>query len=304
MPLSPSSPPVRRRTIPTSRLFNACALAPAVVLVVALSGCATRPEAPIIEQPRGGLASQTAERLNAVLPADVILLGEQHDVAAHHEIKQQVVALLAARGMLAAVALEMADSGVSTASLKPSATEQQVRNALKWSDSSWPWADYGPAIMTAVRAEVPVVGANLPREQMRASMADAQLDGKLPGPALKAQQQGIRIGHCNLLPESQITPMTRIQISKDITMAHTVHQAAVAGKTVLLLAGNGHVDRRLGVPQHLPIDLKVKAIHLRAGDARPDEKADAFDAVWQTPAVPPVDYCEQFRQQMAPRPAS
>ncbi len=300
MPLTPPLPPVYCPTNPATRVFTACALA----LAVWVSGCAGRPEAPIIEPPVGSTAGQTAARLEAVLPADVILLGEQHDVPAHHEIKQQVVALLAARGVLAAVALEMADSGVSTASLKPSATEQQVRNALKWSDKAWPWADYGPAIMTAVRAEVPVVGANLPREQMRSSMSDSQLDAKLSGPALKAQQQGIRIGHCNLLPESQIAPMTRIQISRDITMAHTVHQAAVAGKTVLLLAGNGHVDRQLGVPQHLPIDLKVRAIHLRAGDARPDEKADAFDAVWQTPAVPPVDYCAQFKKQMAPRPAS
>ncbi len=271
-----------------------------IALTGSLTGCAGRPEAPILEQPAGKLASETAVRLDAVLPADVLLLGEQHDVAAHHQIEQQVVALLAARGLLAAVTLEMADSGVSTATLKPSANEQQVRNALKWSENAWPWADYGPAIMTAVRAEVPVLGANLPREQMRSSMADTQLDGKLPGPALKAQQQGIRIGHCGLLPESQITPMTRIQISRDITMAHTLHQASMAGKVVLLLAGHGHVDRQLGVPQHLPIDLKVKAIHLRAGEAQASDRAEAFDSVWSTPAVPPVDYCEQLKQQLAP----
>ncbi len=290
-----SLPPLLTRR----RAASACA-AGLIALAASLTGCASRPEAPILEQPAGTLASETAARLDAVLPADVLLLGEQHDVAAHHQIGQQVVALLATRGLLAAVALEMADSGVSTAALKPSATEQQVRNALKWAESAWPWADYGPAIMTAVRAEVPVVGANLPREQMRSSMSDAQLDGKLPGPALKAQQQGIRIGHCGLLPESQITPMTRIQISRDITMAHTLHQASMAGKVVLLLAGHGHVDRQLGVPQHLPIDLKVKAIHLRAGEAQTGDKAEAFDGVWSTPAVSPVDYCAQLQQQLAP----
>jgi uncharacterized iron-regulated protein len=263
-------------------------------------GCAGRPEAPILQAP-GSDAGQTSARLEAVLPADVLILGEQHDAVEHQHIEQQVLALLAARGTLAAVALEMADTGVSTSALKPSATEQQVRNALSWNDKGWPWAAYGPAVMTAVRAGVPVLGANLPRAQMPASMADSQLDTRLPGPALKAQQQLIRIGHCNLLPESQITPMTRIQIAKDITMANTLAQSVLPGKTVLLLAGSGHADRLLGVPQHLPADLKTKAIRLRAGTAG-SESREAFDAVWATPALAEKDYCEGLDKKLAPKP--
>lgn len=265
-----------------------------------VGGCAGRPEAPILQAP-GGETAQTSTRLEALLPADVLVLGEQHDAAEHQKIEQQVVALLAAKGALAAVALEMADTGVSTSALNPSATEQQVRNALNWNDKGWPWASYGPSVMTAVRAGVPVLGANLPRAQMPASMADSRLDGRLPGPALKAQQQLIRIGHCNLLPENQITPMTRIQIAKDITMANTLAQARLPGKTVLLLAGSGHADRLLGVPQHLPSDLKVKAVRLRAGTAG-NESPEAFDAVWVTPALPEKDYCAGLDKQLAPKP--
>jgi uncharacterized iron-regulated protein len=69
-----------------------------------------------------------------------------------------------------------------------------------------------------------------------------------------------------LLPESQIAPMTRIQIAKDIAMANTLDQAALSGKVVVLLAGSGHADRRLGVPQHLRADLKARAVRLRAGE--------------------------------------
>jgi uncharacterized iron-regulated protein len=267
---------------------------------MALAACAGRPEAPILQAP-GNDAGQTSARLEAVLPADVLILGEQHDATEHQHIEQQVVALLAARGTLAAVTLEMADTGVSTSALKPSATEQQVRNALNWNDKGWPWAAYGPAVMTAVRAGVPVLGANLPRAQMPASMADSQFDTRLPGPSLKAQQQLIRMGHCNLLPESQITPMTRIQIAKDITMANTLAQAVLPGKTVLLLAGSGHADRLLGVPQHLPVDLKTKTIRLRTGVAGND-KPEAFDAVWVTPALPEKDYCEGLGKKLAPKP--
>ena len=275
----------------------ACLVCTAAMAVV--GGCAGRPEAPILQSP-GGDTTQTSTRLEALLPADVLVLGEQHDAAEHQKIEQQVVALLAAKGALAAVALEMADTGASTSALNPSATEQQVRNALNWNDKGWPWASYGPAVMTAVRAGVPVLGANLPRAQMPTSMADSQLDGRLPGPALKAQQQLIRIGHCNLLPENQITPMTRIQIAKDITMANTLAQARLPGKTVLLLAGSGHADRLLGVPQHLPSDLKTKAVRLRAGTAG-NESAEAFDAVWTTPALAEKDYCEGLDKKLAPK---
>ena len=236
-----------------------------------------------------------AARLAAWLPADVLLLGEQHDANAHQAVQQQVVAALAARGQLAALALEMADSGQSTAGLPANASEEQTRSRLRWNNDAWPWAAYGPAVMSAVRAGVPVLGANLPRSDMRASMADAQLDQRLPGPSLKAQQQLIRQGHCNLLPESQITPMTRIQIARDRRMADTLAKALQPGKVVVLISGSVHADKQLGVPQHLPAGVQVKSVRLLAGgQALPGE---SFDSVWATEAVPDKDYCAGLRAQ-------
>ena len=270
------------------------------VLVVSsvLSGCASPPESPVLRPLSAEALAVTTARLDTLLPMDVLLLGEQHDASEHQQIHAQVIALLAQRGLLAAVALEMADAGVTTAKLHPSSTEQQAKTALKWDEDGWPWKAYGPAVMTAVRAGVLVVGANLPRESLRGSMADTMLDGRLPGPALKAQQQLIRTGHCNLLPESQITPMTRIQIARDMKMAETLKEVALPGKVVVLLAGSGHTDRLLGVPQHLPATLKVKAVRLLAGDAVAADNADSFDAVWVTPATPERDYCAAFKAQM------
>ena len=269
-----------------------------LVVSVLNTSCASQPEAPVLNKLTGSALSITTSRLDTLLPTDALLLGEQHDAKEHQQIHSQVIALLAERGLLAAVALEMADVGVTTAGLHPSSTEQQTRSALKWNDKGWPWEAYGSAVMTAVRAGVPVLGANLPREQIRPKMQDSALDGQLPGPALKAQQQLIRMGHCNLLPESQITPMTRIQIAKDISMAGTLVKAALPGKVVVLLSGSGHTDRLLGVPQHLPASLQFKAVRLRAGDAQVGDKAEAFDAVWATPALPEKDYCAEFKAQM------
>jgi len=243
--------------------------------------------------------AELKHQLDAWLPADVLLLGEQHDAPVHQVLQRQVVEALAARGVLAALTLEMADSGNSTATLRPDASEEQARTALNWNNAAWPWAAYGPTVMSAVRAGVPVLGANLARTHMKSSMADAQLDQRLPGPALKAQQQLIRQGHCGLLPESKITPMTRIQIAKDRRMADTVQAAVRPGQVVLLISGSVHADKLLGVPQHLPPSLRVKAIRLRSGTAV--SEFESFDSVWATPATPDKDYCTDLIKQL-PRP--
>lgn len=236
----------------------------AVAALVALAGCAAPP---------------ATEDLSGV---DALLIGEQHDASAHPGEHERWVASLARRGALAGVALEMAERGTSTSGLPAGASDEQVRQALRWNAEGWPWPRYGPAIMAAVRAGVPVVGANLPRGEMRQAMQDTALDQLLPGPALKAQQQAVRLGHCELLPETQIRPMTRIQIARDREMARTLSTMLAPGKTVVLLAGAGHVQPDLGVPQHLPATVRVRALPL------PREETGK-------------DYCGELRKQMAPK---
>lgn len=230
-------------------------------------------------------------KVAALLPVDALLLGEQHDAAAHHAIERETVEALAARGRLAALALEMAEEGNDTAHLPASATEAQVQTALRWNDKAWPWTDYGPAVMAAVRAGVPVIGANLPRARMKDAMADVSLDAQLGDAARDAQREAVRSGHCGLLPEAQIGPMTRIQIARDRAMAQAVIKARQPGRTVLLIAGAGHVLRPLGVPQHLPSDLKVASVRLLASAAADDDGARGYDATWRSPPLPAKDYC-------------
>ncbi len=254
-----------------------------LVCVAALAGCAVSP--PAADAP-------VARRIAALLPADAVLIGEQHDAPEHHVIEREAVEALVARGRLAGLTLEMAEDGNGTAHLPADATEEQVRIALSWNDKAWPWANYGPAVMAAVRAGVPVLGANLPRERMKDAMADVSLDAQLSDSAREAQRKAVREGHCNLLPESQIGPMTRIQIARDRAMAQAVVKARQPGKTVLLIAGAGHVLRPLGVPQHLPSDMKLASVQLLAtAAATPAGPTSDYDSVWPTPPLPPQDYC-------------
>ncbi|MDQ0587834.1 ChaN family lipoprotein [Variovorax paradoxus] len=279
------------RRLPSSRAFRR--LCP-LLAALALSACTAlqnNPDAPV------------ARRVAALLPTDVLILGEQHDAPEHHAIERETVEALAAQGKLAALVLEMAEEGTGAVLLGPTATEVQVRGSLAWNDKAWPWQSYGPAVMAAVRAGVPVIGANLPRARMKNAMADVSLDVQLNGEAYTAQQDAVREGHCKLLPEPQIVPMTRIQVGRDRAMAQAIVKARQPGKTVLLISGAGHATKVLGVPQHLPTEVSVKTVRLQAGESPGEEEGkEAYDAVWRTAALPPKDYCADMRIP-APRPS-
>lgn len=257
-----------------------------------LVGCAARPTLPAFDA-----------RLDALLPTSALLLGEQHDAPEHQRIHRDLIAALAKRGLLAGVAIEMAEQGHSTESLDRSANEDHVRSALQWRESEWAWAHYGPAVMAAVRAGVAVHGANLPRAAMRTAMSDAGLDQLLDAPALAEQQQNVRTGHCDRLPAGQIIPMTRIQIARDVAMARTLQASLRPGKTAVLLAGSAHVNRRLGVPQHLGNGIQATTVLLQAQatDAEPGTTPH-FEQVWQTTPLAEKDYCALFSAPTQPMP--
>ena len=267
----------------------------AALLALLLSACALPP-----------LDAERQARLASLLPADALLLGEQHDAPEHQQLQRQVVQWLADRGQLAAVVLEMAEAGHGTAGLPPDASARQVRAALAWDDARWPWRTYGPVIMAAVAAGAPVLGANLSLAQMREAMRQSALDDRLPAELLAVQRQRIRDSHCGLLPEPRIDPMTRVQIARDIAMADAVARAAqqaAPGRVVLLITGNGHVHRALGVPRFLPADLKAKVLSAQAQpapaaiekEALADRALQAGDLRWPTPPLPPRDPCATLR---------
>lgn len=263
-----------------------------------LAGCATPGEAGMQAHPPNEAAATRVwpARLQTLLPTDVLLLGEKHDAPDHQRLQREAVQWLAARGALAAVVMEMAERGAGTAGLPRDATESQVQNALQWNTSAWPWQAYGPVVMAAVGAGVPVLGGNLPRSQMRAAMAESRWDSHLPGPALAQQYEALREGHCGLLPESQIAPMARIQIARDAALAQTAREAVRPGQTVLLVAGSGHVMRSLGIPTHWPADFASKVVIAQAEQAPSAIKNEA-DAVVQTPPLPPRDHCAELKAQ-------
>ena len=259
-----------------------------LLLAAVLAGCATT-NTPTNQASHAWSAAQVLQHQPAVL-----LLGEQHDAPEHHAWERDTVTQWAAKGQLAALVLEMADAGHSTQQLSPKATETEVQTALAWNDKGWPWAHYGPSVMAAVQAGVPVYGGNLPRAQMRDVMQQTQWDTHLATTDWQRQQDAIREGHCGLLPDSQLVPMARIQLAKDASMARTAQQHTQAGKTVILIAGRGHVLRSIGVPSWLPAGTRSVVAIGQAGDTTQTQTSDR-DWVVYTPATPPKDHCAELR---------
>ncbi|AVS76932.1 hypothetical protein C8244_02685 [Paracidovorax avenae] len=269
------------------RLRRSAGRAASLALLALAAACASpAPPSP----PAGGVPWQ------ALLPAEILLLGEQHDAPDHQRLEREAVASLAGRRQLAALVMEMAEAGHGTAGLPRDATESAVRAALAWNDAAWPWTHYGPVVMEAVRAGAPVLGGNLPRARMREAMQDAAWDARVPAPVLRRQVEAMETGHCGLLPASQLPGMARIQIARDDSLARTAAGARRPGQTVLLVTGAGHARRDLGVPLHW--DAGVQA---RVAIARPDSATDplpggAADTVLPTPPLPPTDHCAALRR--------
>lgn len=265
------------------------ALAPLILAVACFSACTAWAPTDILHS-----------ELPLLRPGAPLLMGEQHDAPEHQQLARRAVEQLATQGRLAAVVLEMAESGTSTQGLATNASEADTQTALRWNEAGWPWARYGPVVMAAVRAGVPVFGGNLPRAVMAQAMRDSALDARLGPEALATQRLNIREGHCGLLPEAQIPAMARIQIARDRAMAAAVAAVAEPQRHVLLLAGGEHVRRELGVPVHLPPDMAASArvLLMRAGPG--DAPTTGADRVWRSPELPARDHCAELRQQLKP----
>ena len=258
----------------------------AALVALALAGCASSPA--VVP------SAQWPAQLESALPTDVLLLGEQHDAPDHQRLQRDTVQWLAARGRLAAVVLEMAERGHSTAALARDATEAQVQSALQWNDAAWPWSAYGPVTMAAVRAGVPVLGGNLPRSAMAAATQETRWDTHLAAPARQQLLDALQDGHCGLLPAARLPAMARIQIARDASMALTAQEAVHPGQTVLLVAGGEHVLRHRGIPTHWSPNLTSKVASAHTDQAQAAIKT-GVDIVVATPPLPPHDACEALR---------
>jgi uncharacterized iron-regulated protein len=263
----------------------------------ALMGCATPPAAPW-ETRLGGNA--------------VVLLGELHDNAEQHRWRLAVLRRALQAGWRPAIAMEQFDtdrqSDIERARRELPGDAQHLIARAGTARGGWDWAHYRPVVALVLEFELPLLAANLPAgEANRLVRSDyaavlgaerARELGLAQAPAADwqaAQEREIDAGHCGRLPAALLPGMARAQFARDALMADTLQRHAPRG--VVLLAGNGHVRRDIGVPRWLagvPAQRVWSVGFLEAPDANPPP--GRFDAVVVTAAATrDTDPCDKVR---------
>jgi uncharacterized iron-regulated protein len=274
--------------------------------------------------------------------ARYVLLGEVHDNALHHQLRAALLRLLLSDGVPTTVVFEQidrehsaalqgaAERALAEAALHGSAVDvESVIDAGQFSRKGWGWPLHRPLFVAALGAGATLAGGNLSRAEASAVMrggvdaAPADVRGLLDSAGSRpadtgwtSQQQAVLlhevdVGHCGALPAPMLAPMALAQRARDAALALAMVQAmqrSPAGARVVLIAGNGHLRRDIGVPHYLRV-LAARdaepgataprvvgiAFMERSEDGTPDQVDGTQDEVWFTPRAARADPCASFK---------
>ena len=246
----------------------------------------------------------------------IVLLGEVHDNAAQHRLRLDLLREAFAAGWRPAIAMEQFDverqADIDRARRERPRDAQHVISQATTptgdarSGEGWNWAFYRPYVTLALEYDVPLLAANLSnadtRRIVRGGLAARFEPERLTALGLdlaiapdwqQAQEREIDRGHCGALPPTLWPRMAQAQFARDAVMADLLRQHAEQG--IVLLAGNGHVRRDIGVPRWLGTEAsRLFTVGLLERDDT-GTPADAFDATLRTEAADRPDPCAQFK---------
>jgi len=243
----------------------------------------------------------------------VVLLGEIHDNAQQHAVRAQALSLLLQAGMRPALAFEQFDrerQGEIDRVLSQTRDDgiDRVDQLTALGARGWNWDLYRPFLELALQYRLPIVAANLSRADAMGvwkegfgavfEPADQQRLGldHLPADLLQAQEEAVDEGHCHQIDEQMLPALARAQIARDAALAQAIGPYLQRG--VILLTGNGHVRRDIGVPRFLPEPQRGRVVSialLERGTPADDAPAMAYDAVFRTPVQSRADPCESLK---------
>ncbi|MFL2855304.1 MAG: ChaN family lipoprotein [Pseudohongiellaceae bacterium] len=257
------------------------------------------------------------EIANRSLAASYLLLGEKHDNPDHHALQLAFVNLLLNNNKLKQLVFEMMNT--DSQSLLDRIQQQQFDNGndlkayLNWDEEGWDWEFYGPLIEAGYDAEVALAAGNITNARMGEvyGFESLPVEFDVLGESTIAQLYvDIDESHCGLLPESQFPAMVRVQQARDFSMASSM-EATDSNSTVVLITGNYHARKDLGVPNYLVARdknlsmediISIGFMEVQPGENNPETylqrygEVAAYDYIWFTPMISEQDYCASLRQ--------
>ena len=251
-----------------------------------------------------------AQLVQAVLGSDVAVLGEVHDNPRHHQLRGELL-----RQLPAASKTVVAEHLNWRQRFTPQAELLVGLQAAGFDDQGWSWPVHQPLFEAVVATQMALIGGNLPGESIKEvfktrgqSLPEAvrSLLAKAPFdvPQRKALEEEIDQGHCGAMPASMFEGMAAVQRGRDAAMA----EVALAHLPSIVVAGNGHAWKHLGVPfvvyKSSPHLHTLSVLFMEWDDTRSSLEKQAFlaelaqqaDYVWLTPPHPRKDPCESLRK--------
>lgn len=268
----------------------------ALACALALTGCASQF---FNQSPQPEAVSKT------FAGKSYVLLGEVHDNAQGQQQRLDALTRAVQAGWRPAIAMEQFDrerqADIDRARRERPDDPDYVIAQATGDRNAWQWPLYRPVVALALQYDLPLLAANLSRADasriVRGGLGSVfstgqqkalGLDRPLPADLVSAQSTALDAGHCGLFPRQMLPGMLSAQAARDAMMAATMQPYADRG--VVLIAGNGHVRRDLGVPRWIAGDKgKVLSIgYLEESNT----VANGFDAVIRVPAIARKDPCD------------
>lgn len=234
-----------------------------------------------------------------------VLLGEVHDNAEGQQQRLDALTRAVQAGWRPAIAMEQFDrerqGDLDRARRERPDDPDYVIAQAAGSSNAWQWPLYRPVVALALQYDLPLLAANLSRADasriVRGGLGSVfnvgqqkalGLDKPMPSDLVSAQSTELDAGHCGLFPRQMLPGMLNAQAARDAMMAATMQPYAERG--AVLIAGNGHVRRDLGVPRWIAGN---KAAVLSIGYLEESNTvASGYDAVIRVPVVARKDPCE------------
>ena len=301
--------------MPIKMMFSSRPCAAVLLALAALAGCASRPaQAPAAPaasaiSPPPATAPTSAAAAAPAAP-QVLLLGEVHDNPQAMRQRYELLRQRVEAGWRPAIAMEQFDRENQDVLDKAQKGCLDAACVIRVAGGpGWDWQLYYPLLQLALTYQLPLVAVNLSRDDASRvvrdgvqatfdpkSVAAYRLDQPLPAAVVSAQQLELQAGHCNMLSDMMIGGMVNAQVARDIWIAKLVLEQvqAPAGRDVVLIAGNGHVRKDIGVAYWLARQAPGLRVRSEAF-LEAEEPAGRYDAAHRVPAQPRADQCAQFK---------
>ncbi len=253
-------------------------------------------------------ASAQPSALTKAPTASIWLMGEVHDNPQAHQARYEIIAAKVKEGWRPALAMEQFDR--EHQGLLRTAQDQCITAACLTSQpwiESWEWPLYAPLIQLALDYKLPLLAVNVSRKDANRivqggysaaldpdTIAHYKLDQPLPEPLARQHRENIVEGHCNMLPPKVADKMVPAQVARDVWMAKVIEQQ-YSQTDVVLIAGNGHVQKDVGVLHWLPVTLQQRTTVHGFLEYDPGKATSEFDVVHSVPRFAREDPCEAFK---------